>query len=108
MAVSADHLAENHCTTSSSSGMTTHHEFVLELHGWVYHVRGPTDLSRLQAFAYLLPNVVTSNWVATHGRLFPREEPTSVQALEELRQQARGSGMRVCVAFSNLTCTHSR
>ena len=67
---------------------------MLELHRLVYHVRGPTDLSHLQAFAFLLPNVVTSDVVATHGRLFPRGEPTRVHALQELRQQAP-RGVRV-------------
>ena len=53
-------------------------------------------LSRLQAFAFLLPNVVTSDWVATHGRLFLGEEPTSIQALQDLRQQAP-RGVRVAL-----------
>ena len=53
------------------SGMKNHHEFLLELQGLAYYVRGPVQLSRPEAFALIIPQPVSADWVVTYGRLFP-------------------------------------
>ena len=70
------------------SGMKSYHEFVLDLQGLAYHVRGPVQLSRLEAFAFIIPQPVSADWVVTYGRLFPEEPPATVQVLDSMRKAA--------------------
>ena len=76
------------------SGMKSYHEFVLELQGLAYYVRGSVQLSRLEVFAFIIPQPVSADWVVTYGRLFPEEPPTSVQVLDSMRKAAP-AGVRV-------------
>ena len=76
------------------SGMKSYHEFVLDLQGLAYHVRGPVQLSRVEAFAFIIPQPVSADWVVTYGRLFPEEPPTTVQVLDSMRKAAP-AGVRV-------------
>ena len=56
-------------------GMKSYHEFVLELQGLAYYVRGPMQLSRPEAFAFIIPQPVSADWVVTYWRLFPKSHP---------------------------------
>ena len=70
------------------SGMKSYDEFVLELQGLAYYVGGPVQLSRLEAFAFIIPQPVSADWVVTYGRLFPEVPPTTVQVLDSMRKAA--------------------
>ena len=70
------------------SGMKSYHEFVLELQGPAYYVRGPVQLSRLEAFAFIIPQPVSADRVVTYGRPFPEEPPTIVRVLDSMRKAA--------------------
>ena len=76
------------------SGMKSYHEFVLELQSLAYYVRGPVQLSRLEAFAFIVPQPVSADWVVTYGHLFPEDPPTTVQVLDSMRKWSpcRGAG----------------
>ena len=52
------------------------------------------QLSRLEAFAFIIPQPVSANWVVTYGRLFPEDPPTTVQVLDSMRKAAP-AGVRV-------------
>ena len=75
-------------------GTKSYHEFVLDLQGLAYHVRGPVRLSRLEAFAFIIPQLVSADSVVTYGRLFPEEPPAIVQVLDSMRKAAP-AGVRV-------------